>query len=82
MTKEKTIAATTILSCSTEEELDFLTEKANSMSGVQPLRQRQLASNCFELEVYCEDITDVFFLGKDLGRKFPNQKTYKSEDYE
>lgn len=73
--EQKTIAATTTLGCSSEAELDFLSEYTKNITGVTSLRKRQIAGNYFELEVYCEDITDVYLLGLALGRQFPKQES-------
>ena len=79
MVKEPTIAASTFLECESEEELDFLVKYAKGFSDVKVLRQRQHASNSFELEIYCEDITDVYLFGIALGRKFPERRSEKYE---
>lgn len=80
MIKQKTIAATTTLGCSSEDEVNFLIEYAKTITGIQTLRARQIASNYFELEVYCEDITDVYLLGVGLGRSFPNKQKTNDND--
>lgn len=67
----KTMPATTKVSVCTKEEADYLEEKAKTYSDVQVLGGRQIASNMFEIELYLEDVTDLWLLGLSVGRKFP-----------
>jgi len=69
MLKEKTIAATTRVTLSTEEGMYYLCRKVTEISGCQALSTRQIASNMFEVELYLEDITDLWLLGLAVGRE-------------
>ncbi len=69
--KPKTIAVTTKVTTDTRAEAEYLDEICSDWDGCQVLSVRQFASNMYEIELYLEDVTDLWLLGLKVGKKFP-----------
>jgi hypothetical protein len=74
MIEQKTISATTNVLVGSEEQAEYLSEKCKALTGIQVLNVRQMASNVVEVQLYLQDITDLWLLGIAVGQKFPNDK--------
>lgn len=74
MFEQRTITATTKVTTSTKEAAEYLREKCKEIDGCQVLSARQLASNLYEIELYLDDITDLWLLGVAVGKQFPHKE--------